>query len=181
MRSPTAPVIDATKRGVPENWDGAFNLFPLPNLLGDGVLYAVDFRAMSNIDSSYLQRGNRIKSLSRWGWSLFLMRFVLSATRGLVPLSVWDKIGAALWDEVELWDQWCTAGGAEAAFQEWLDTVCPHLGGFTRRQLLHRGQRSQVAHDLEETIVSRHHPTALDDGSAQIPETATTEQQDPVR
>ena len=143
-----APVVDAAKRGIPTSWDGAFNLFPLPDLRGDGHMYAVDFRATSNVDASYLARENRLVSLSQTGWGLFRLRLVLSLTRVVVSASVWDTTGQALWKEFDLWTQWCTAGANEETFQTWLDEPCAHLGGFTRRSLLHRGQHDQVERDL---------------------------------
>ncbi|MHB8452447.1 MAG: hypothetical protein ACYDAQ_18640 [Mycobacteriales bacterium] len=63
-----APVIDAAKAGIPENWDGAFTAAPLPDLLGDGRMFAVDLRAAANIDAFYLDTGNRQRCLSELGW-----------------------------------------------------------------------------------------------------------------
>jgi hypothetical protein len=144
-----APVTEATKAGVPADWAGALGYSPLPDLLGDGVLYGVDLRAAANIDASYLTRDRRVRSLSRSGWAIFRQRMVLCATRSLVSQNVFDAIGAGLWYELELWTRWCELGGAEPTFQAWLDESVVAFGGFTRRSRLEQGQYELIRADLE--------------------------------
>jgi hypothetical protein len=144
-----APVTEATKAGVPSDWAGALGYSPLPDLLGDGVMYGVDLRAAANIDASYLTRERRVRSLSRIGWAVFRQRIVLCATRSMISLDVFDAIGNSLWNELELWTRWCELGGVEASFQEWLDESVAAFGGFTRRNRLDYGQYALIRTDLE--------------------------------
>lgn len=139
-----APVVSAEKAGIPQNWDGAFTLAPLPDLLGDGVRYAVDLRVASNIDVSYLRVERRVRSLTENGWAIFRQRMVLCATRALIPLPPLHTIGAPTWAEMTLWQEWNEAGLNPDEFQPWLDVHDHHLGGFTRRTALERIMVDQV-------------------------------------
>ena len=150
-----APVTEATKAGVPANWAGALGYSPLPDLLGDGVMYGVDLRGAANIDASYLTRDRRVHSLSRFGWAIFRQRIVLCATRSMISLNAFDAIGNSLWHELELWTRWCELGGDEASFQSWLDESVTALGGFSRRNRLEHGQYELVREDLENDAPSR--------------------------
>ncbi|MGH8994410.1 MAG: hypothetical protein ACRDZ7_23115 [Acidimicrobiia bacterium] len=147
-----APVIDATKAGIPEDWAGAFSLAPLPDLLGDGKMYAIDLRAASNIDSFYLVLANRVRCLSELGWAAFRQRIGLASTRVVNHLDDLLAAGQDTWREIELWEQWNRAGLQPSAFQAWLDQPQAKLGGFTRRTVLYRGAMSEVAADLEREI-----------------------------
>ena len=144
-----APVVDATKAGIPPNWDGAYGYFPLPDLVGDGRLYAAELRTAANIDVSYLTAHRRLRSLSRFGWAVFRQRLALSATRTIIPLDALDTIGAYLWQEVEAWQRWCEVRGDEPGFQDWLDQPDPTLSGFPRRRALERGHHRMVRMALE--------------------------------
>ncbi|MDN4161080.1 hypothetical protein [Nocardioides abyssi] len=139
-----APVVDATKMGIPPDWDGAFTLAPLPDLLGDGNTYAVDLRTAANIDASYLTTDRRVRALSEDGWALFRQRTILCDTRAMIELAPLRDFGSPLWAEIELWQEWNEAGQDPAAFQPWLDTHDPHFGGFTRRSALERRLSGQV-------------------------------------
>ena len=55
-----APVVDARKAGIPPNWDGAYSYFPLPDLIGEGTLYADYYPARRS-------RHHRCLSLARGG------------------------------------------------------------------------------------------------------------------
>lgn len=147
-----APVVKADRAGIPPNWDGAFTYFPLPDVLGDGELYAVELRTATNIDASYLRRDRRVCSLSRHGWAIFRQRIALCATRALVPLEALDTIGAPLWNELEAWQRWCEVRGDELGFQVWLDGRDANLSGFTRRQALERGSYTMVRALLEQEL-----------------------------
>jgi hypothetical protein len=150
-----APVTEATKAGVPADWAGALGYSPLPDLLGDGVMYGVDLRGAANIDESFLTRDRRVRSLSRLGWTIFRQRIVLCTTRALLTLNALDAIGNNLWHELELWTRWCELGGDEAAFQSWLDESVAAFGGFSRRHRLEHGQYELVRADLEQDAPTR--------------------------
>lgn len=149
-----APVVNAAKVGIPANWDGAFTYFPLPDLLGDGVPYAVELRTAGNIDVSYLTQDRRVRSLTRFGWAVFRQRLALCSTRAVIPLDALETIGAQLWDELEAWQRWCEVRGDEAGFQTWLDQPDPKLSGFPRRRALERGHYQMVRMSLEAELAS---------------------------
>jgi hypothetical protein len=134
-----APVTDATASGIPGDWAGAFTLAPLPDLLGDGRMYAVDLRVAANIDAFYLDRTNRKRCLSELGWASFRQRIGLAGTRLLNPLSDLASVGSEIWVEMSMWQTWNESGRAEADFQTWLDAPEANLGGFTHRATLDRG------------------------------------------
>lgn len=137
-------VVDAQRRGVPANWDGTYTLCPLPDLHGDGVMWAADLGMVANIDVSYLNRAKRVRALSEDGWAVFRQRVVLTSTRTLVSIPKLRSAGRALWAEVDLWHEWNKAGVPEHDFQEWLDGPEPSFGGFTRRTMLERGMEDEV-------------------------------------
>jgi hypothetical protein len=139
-----APVVEASKVNIPPTWAGAYTHIPLPDLLEDGVMYAVSLQATANVDERYLVRNNRVASLSRLGWAVFRQRLALCSTRGMFILEDLDHGGAHTWEESELWTQWCAHGRPEEAFPKWLDSLDPTLGGFTRRATMERGMTTQV-------------------------------------
>jgi hypothetical protein len=147
-----APVIEATAAGIPDDWAGAFNFAPLPDLLGDGKMYAVDLRAASNIDSFYLVPAKRVRCLSELGWAAFRQRLGLSSTRLINHLDDLRSVAEDVWREVELWERWNRSGRKPAAFQAWLTEPQAKLGGFTRRTVLYRGALSEVLADLQREL-----------------------------
>jgi hypothetical protein len=140
--------------GTPEDWAGAFNFAPLPDLLGDGKMHAVDLRAASNIDAFYLVPAQRVRCLSELGWAAFRQRIGLSSMRIINHLDDLRNVGVDVWREVELWERWNRSGRKPAAFQAWLDQPEGNLGGFTRRSLLYRGVTSEILAVLERELSS---------------------------
>lgn len=149
-----APVIAAAKLGILPDWAGAFTVMPLPDLRGDGESWAVDLRAATNIDASYLTRDRRLRSLSEVGWAVFRQRLALASTRALIPLSALRTIGGPLWAELAAWQRWCAAGRDESDFQGWLDGKEQDLSGFTRRAALERGMEAMVRAALERDLAA---------------------------
>ncbi|MHB8188233.1 MAG: hypothetical protein ACYDDU_19635 [Dermatophilaceae bacterium] len=149
-----APVTDAAAIGIPANWDGAFTFAPLPDLLGDGRMYAVDLRAAANIDAFYLDRANRKRCLSELGWALFRQRIGLAGTRLLNHLSDLTEVGAGIWVEMSLWQTWNESGRTQADFHAWLDTREANLGGFTRRAALDRSMYDLVGASLRAALAA---------------------------
>lgn len=147
-----APVVDAEKRGVPADWDGAFTLAPLPDLEGDGRMWAVDFSAAANIDAFYLNRENRVRALSELGWAIYRQRLGLTHTRLLNHLTDLMAVGSSLWHEMAMWQRWNEAGKPEGEFQSWLDGREIALGGFTRRNALDRGMFDTLKGALERAL-----------------------------
>ncbi|HLF41306.1 MAG TPA: hypothetical protein VI854_07520 [Acidimicrobiia bacterium] len=149
-----APVIDATKAGIPPDWAGAFSIAPLPDLYGDGKMYAVDLRAASNIDAFYLVPAKRVRCLSELGWAAFRQRIGLASMRVVNHLDDLLAVGYDTWREIELWERWNRAGLQPSAYQPWLDQPQAKLGGFTRRVLLYRGAIAEVTADLDREITA---------------------------
>lgn len=150
-----APVVEAAKVGIPPDWDGAYEYAPLPDLLGDGVAYAVHLRAVANIDSSYLRMSERVRCLSQLGWAVFRQRKALCDTRALISLDDLVGIGSSTWCEVSLWQRWNEAGLPANEFQLWLDEREAAAGGFGRRRLLSQRQEGLLRDRLEHTISDR--------------------------
>jgi hypothetical protein len=140
-----APVVEATKVGIPPDWSGAYTYAPLPDLLGDGKPYAAALSAVSNIDARYLVRSGRVASLSRLGWATFRQRLVLCSSRSVLLIEDLDAGGAATWEELELWTRWCETGLPEKDFTAWLEDRPVTLGGFSRRQALEQGMGVQIS------------------------------------
>jgi hypothetical protein len=144
-----AVVREASKLSTGDLWTGGFGACPLPDLLGDGVFWAVDFRAICAVDRSYLGAANRLACLTELGWAYLRQRLALYFTRVTTHLFDLQQTGRPTWDETELWEQWNMLGRDPTAFQPWLDTPDPNIG-FTRRRALERGMRHIVASTLME-------------------------------
>ena len=144
-----APVIDAEKAGIPVDWDGAFTMAPLPDLLGDGRMYAADLRVAANIDAFYLDVAHRKRCLSELGWAAFRQRLGLASTRLLNHLTDLVAVGTEVWHEMAMWQRWNETGRTVEAFQTWLDGREANLGGFSRRSALSRGMHDVVRASLE--------------------------------
>lgn len=149
-----ALVVNADKVGIPENWDGAYQFAPLPDLFGDGVTHAVDLRATANIDAFCLDVSQRQRCLSELGWATFRQRLGLARTRLLNHLSDLTNVGSSLWQEMDLWTQWNQAERSAPDFQRWLDEREVDLGGFTRRIALYRGMHETVRESLISALQS---------------------------
>jgi hypothetical protein len=144
-----AAVRSAEGITIPPNWDGGWTYGPLPDLYGDGQLYVVDFRAVANIDRSYLVRSKRVRSLSEYGWAIFRQRRALHETRAAIHLEDLLQVGTPTWQEITLWQRWTESGRPEGDFQAWLSTASPNLGGLSRRRALERGMSHQVGSELD--------------------------------
>jgi hypothetical protein len=144
-----APVIEAEKAGIPADWDGAFTVAPLPDLLGDGRMYAADLRVAANIDALYLDVSSRKRCLSELGWAAFRQRLGLASTRLLNHLTDLVAVGTEVWHEMAMWQRWNEAGRPAEGFQTWLDGREANLGGFSRRSALGRGMHDVVRASLE--------------------------------
>lgn len=147
-----APVVDAEKAGTPADWDGAFTVGPLPDLYGDGRMWAADLRVAANIDAFYLDTANRVRCLSELGWAAFRQRVGLASTRLLNHLSDLVAVGSEVWHEMEMWQRWNETERPSADFQVWLDGKEMNLGGFSRRAALSRGMHDVVRASLEREL-----------------------------
>src|SRR3990170_1802145 len=134
-----ATLREGSKLGVPEDWDGAYHSCPLADPFDDGVLWAVDFLALSPVDRAYFEPQRRIASLSEIGLAHLRQRLVLYATRLRIPVEEVLASGQSLWDEIGLWDSWCAAKNPPEGFAAWLDEFDAGLR-VTRRDALEAGR-----------------------------------------
>lgn len=171
-----APVRSAERLGIPENWDGAFTFAPLPDLLGDGQMYAADLRVAANIDAFYLDRHSRVRSCSELGWAAFRQRIGLASTRLLNHLDDLVSVGREVWDEMELWQRWNESGADDRQFQAWLDAREANLGGFTRRAALSRGMTDVIRASLEKELRGRSRCASSPASSPSVDGTPTEQQ-----
>lgn len=151
-----APIVEPAKVGIPESWAGAYTYVPLPDLYGDGAMWAVALQAASNIDARYLRRDQRLAALSELGWAVFRQRLALRDSRALLRVDELRAGGAPLWRELALWTEWNEhaerLGHDEPSFQAWLDESEPALGGFTRREALERNMYGTVLESLRRCL-----------------------------
>lgn len=93
-------------------------LFPLPDFL-DGALWVADFNHLASVKFTHLN-GQRIACLNHEGWAALQLRYSFHSTRIDQPLEQRVADIRATWAELELWEEWCARGHAEADFQRWL-------------------------------------------------------------
>ena len=129
---PVAGVYEAGAAGlaISEDWgEGTpWSVCPLPDLVGDGKTWVVDFRAITVVDRSYLRPENRIACLSEMGWAVFRQRYLIAATRGSITIDDLKFVGKATWIESEMETLWRGAGRDPRAFHDWLDADDAVLG-----------------------------------------------------
>lgn len=142
-----AVLREAAKLGIPDDWQGAFFACPLPDLVGDGQKWIIDFRTMGNVDRSFLTPGNRMETLTEFGWAYLRQRLGIYFTRVSYHLGDLQQAGSATWQETELWEEWRAMGRAASDFHAWLDATDIEIG-FTRRKALERGMYRLVASAL---------------------------------
>lgn len=120
---------------------------PLPGLMGDGKLRAVDFRAMAMVDRFYLTVDKQVACLSEFGWAYQRQRLTIFFTQVAIHLQNPQRAWEPTWAEIELWEQWNALGRPPDDYQRWLDAYSPEVG-FTRRQPLERRMGRLVASAL---------------------------------
>jgi hypothetical protein len=129
----------ADNQRIPDNWDGCYAFCPLPDLNRDGSRWVVDFRAVSNVDRTFLLPSNRIAALSAYGWAIFRQRLVLCYTRALTPVAKHYMNGRSTWFELELWQQWCASLPSDD-FHEWYNKPTLELSGFSPIKMVQKGE-----------------------------------------
>ncbi len=119
--------------------DSSYEVCPLPDLFGDGQMWCVDFRLISNVDRFYLTKANRLVSLSEAGWAFFKFRKILCDTRIKVSMDELRRLGRVQWEEVRLWEHWIRTDRAEAEFPAWMDEPNLAFAGSSPRTALEAG------------------------------------------
>ncbi len=87
-------------QNIRPDWQGNYNLLPLPNLLRDNVDYVAQLDHISTIEEALLPKQNRMAALSFHGWLALHQRVNHFFTRTYSP---WIELEAGhrpLWDEV---------------------------------------------------------------------------------
>ena len=130
-------VREAGGMHIPSDWNGAYSVCPLPDFRGDGRLWIADFRAVGNVDRSFLTLDRRAKSLTQLGWAFFRRRLVQHQARIDLPLDRLREAGRATWDEALLWQEWSAAGAPREGFHPWFGT---EQDGGPPRALVERGE-----------------------------------------
>jgi hypothetical protein len=134
---------------IPADWQGAWGVCPLPDLLGTGDMWVADFRIVTNVDRSYLRKDKRVRSLSETGWAVFRQRLIAATTRAVVAIEDLRHAGAAAWAETAMETLWVAAGRSAATFQAWLNTNDPLIEWPSRRHALEAGMAELVGRSLD--------------------------------
>lgn len=100
-------------------WDSDFKLFPLPNLFGDHALYVGDFNVIGTVAADQLH-GKRVACLNHVGWAAYQRRYAAHALRIEQPLQERRSDTQALWNEAEIWEEWCYRGQPHDGFPAWV-------------------------------------------------------------
>lgn len=91
----------------PEDWNTKFKVMPLPDMLGSGVgTYYADFMSIATVDSSLLDRRNRIARLSLPGRAQFQQRIIFHMTRFAPSVHILEEATAAVEEELSLQEDW---------------------------------------------------------------------------
>jgi hypothetical protein len=118
-------------------WGTDLRLFPLPDLLGDGELHVADFNTIGTVAQEHLA-GKRIACLNHDGWAAFQKRYGVHSLRIEQSLSDRRADTQAYWNEITIWEEWCSRGQLEGDYQAWLNEPLEsgEYAGTIRRQAL---------------------------------------------
>lgn len=118
-------------------WEAYYQLFPLPELR-DGQLWVADFNIIGTVHFKNLDSSRRLGCLSQPGWA-FQVRYAWHALRLRPELETRIADLAGTWNELEIWEAWCSRLHPEADFPEWLKQPlggASQYAGTPRRDLL---------------------------------------------
>lgn len=100
-------------------WDGHYELFPLPGLIG-GEDYVAQLNWAGPVSSDLLS-GKRVASLNGNGILTLYHRLAMNSLR-FPEIPAYFRVQAAkLTAEIDLWEHWVAQRRSEEGFQEWLD------------------------------------------------------------
>jgi hypothetical protein len=143
-----------------ESWPaGHFNVFPLPQLLGDDdPPRAASLLELSSARSHELVRERRVAALTTRGVHLLQQRLVNSLTRVVVGLELLDEQSAHVLLEAELEEEWVddlasdltpdVVAAQSEAFAEFMDSGL-------RSRLLEKEARTDVMREVRREIRTR--------------------------
>ena len=132
VRVATAKEVEALSSA----WDRYLQLFPLPRFRND-ELWVADFNLLGTVIRDHLYN-QRIVCLNHLGWAAFQRRYATHSLRIDQPLEKRLEDTRSLWNEIEIWEEWCERGHAEADYPLWLKEpiASGHDAGTTRRNAL---------------------------------------------
>ena len=96
-----ALVRERHKERIPDDWDGAFNLFPLPNLFGDGKYFLAQLDTISTVEEAFLAKNSRVASLTFEGWLALHQRLAHFFTRIYAPWGQLESGQRPYWEEIQ--------------------------------------------------------------------------------
>jgi len=125
----------------PRSWDSNYKAMPLPELRESQTYYRARFDVPRLLESSDLDRDARTATLSLYGVTLLMQRWVFHNSRLAVPTSRFDTVVVGPYEEADLAAEWIVSvaqGLPEAgihAFDEWIRST-PAGETTTRQKLL---------------------------------------------
>jgi hypothetical protein len=129
-----------------DRWaQGNFKVLPLPELLGDdSESYALKFDLSGRVASARLMEAERLACLDTLGICLLLQRLVHHQSRVIVPTSTFHEACAAVFEEVDLAEEWLEA--ARSAGEE-LDAAAVEFHSFLRAPRDDERSLQEALHD----------------------------------
>lgn len=102
-----------------EPWDSDLKLFPLVGLFPD-KLWVADFNVLGTSHFKLLEN-KRVACLSLEGWAALQRRYANHSLR--IDQSIELRIAdiRKYWDEIDIWEEWCSRGYPEPDFDQWLE------------------------------------------------------------
>jgi hypothetical protein len=130
------PAKDKEKEAFVPPWDSHLMLFPLVDF--EEGLWVTDFNVVGTVHFKLLE-DKRVACLTLEGWAALQRRYASHSLR--IDQSIEDRAADIKrhWDEINIWEEWCSRGYAEPEFEHWItqpiETDCPYRGT-PRRQAI---------------------------------------------
>lgn len=117
-------------------WGSHWQLLPLPGLI-PGQVWVADFNVIGSVQVQLL-KGRRVACMSHAGMAALQRRYANHSLRIDQPLDVRMADTLAVWNELDVWEDWNVAGLGYENFQPWLNEKCAagNYAGTRRRGLL---------------------------------------------
>jgi hypothetical protein len=146
-----------------DRWDkGNYKVMPLPELLESDEHFAVNYELCGRVQSSVLQEAGRIACLDPLGICLLLQRLVHHQSRAVIPTRKFHQSCAAVFEEVELAEDWvgtarAVGDDAEQAAEEFHELLrAPREGEVTLQEALQEpARRAYVRRAIRAAIKDR--------------------------
>jgi hypothetical protein len=122
-------------------------VMPLPELLESDEHFAINYELCGRVQSSVLQEAERLACLDPLGICLLLQRLVHHQSRAVIPTRTFHQSCAAVFEEVELAEEWIGTARAvgedtELAAEEFHELLrAPRDGEVTLQEALQEPSR----------------------------------------